>query len=58
MHILLYNILILVEVIMYFKRKAYDKLLECFDDIGNLNIFLLKQSEKEITRKQQNYYTS
>ena len=89
MHILRYNILILVEVMMYFKRKAYDKLLEwkklysekyavllegarrvgkspiaenfakneyrsyimidfskttsnileCFDDIGNLNIF-------------------
>ena len=92
MHILRYNILILVEVMMYFKRKAYDKLLEwkklysekyavllegarrvgkstiaetfakneyrsyilidfskttnnileCFDDIGNLNIFFLR----------------
>lgn len=95
-----YNILILVEVIMYFKRKAYDKLLEwkklysekyavllegarrvgkstiaetfakneyrsyimidfskttsnileCFDDIGNLNIFFLRlQAETGIT---------
>lgn len=100
MHILRYNILILVEVIMYFKRKAYDKLLEwkklysenyavllegarrvgkstiaetfakneyrsyilidfskttsnileCFDDIGNLNIFFLRlQAETGIT---------
>lgn len=95
-----YNILILVEVMMYFKRKAYDKLLEwkklysekyavllegarrvgkstiaetfakneyrsyimidfskttsnileCFDDIGNLNIFFLRlQAETGIT---------
>lgn len=95
-----YNILILVKVIMYFKRKAYDKLLEwkklysekyavllegarrvgkstiaetfakneyrsyimidfskttsnileCFDDIGNLNIFFLRlQAETGIT---------
>lgn len=100
MHILRYNILILVEVMMYFKRKAYDKLLEwkklysekyavllegarrvgkstiaetfakneyrsyimidfskttsnileCFDDIGNLNIFFLRlQAETGIT---------
>ena len=100
MHILRYNILILVEVIMYFKRKAYDKLLEwkklysekyavllegarrvgkstiaenfakneyrsyimidfskttsnileCFDDIGNLNFFFLRlQAETGIT---------
>lgn len=100
MHILRYNILILVEVIMYFKRKAYYKLLEwkklysekyavllegarrvgkstiaetfakneyrsyimidfskttsnileCFDDIGNLNIFFLRlQAETGIT---------
>lgn len=100
MHILRYNILILVKVIMYFKRKAYDKLLEwkklysekyavllegarrvgkstiaetfakneyrsyimidfskttsnileCFDDIGNLNIFFLRlQAETGIT---------
>ena len=100
MHILRYNILILVEVMMYFKRKAYDKLLEwkklysekyavllegarrvgkstiaenfakneyrsyimidfskttsnileCFDDIGNLNIFFLRlQVETGIT---------
>lgn len=100
MHILRYNILILVEVMMYFKRKAYDKLLEwkklysekyavllegarrvgkstiaenfakneyrsyimidfskttsnileCFVDIGNLNIFFLRlQAETGIT---------
>ena len=100
MHILRYNILILVEVMLYFKRKAYDKLLEwkklysekyavllegarrvgkstiaetfakneyrsyimidfskttsnileCFDDIGNLNIFFLRlQAETGIT---------
>ena len=100
MHILCYNIPIYLEVIMYFKRKAYDKLLEwknlysekyaillegarrvgkstiaetfakneyrsyilidfskttsnileCFDDIGNLNIFFLRlQAETGIT---------
>ena len=56
MHILWYNILILVEVIMYFKRKAYDKLLEWKKLYSEKYVVLLEGAYVKIGLNQEKPY--